>query len=945
MRQIPFCGRAEETAVVGAHLEEALAGRGRAVVVEGDAGIGKTALLDHAVRHARDLGFRVWSGAADEFESRRPFAAIAACLGLRDRRSRDAGAEDPRAEIRRLLTEDDPARSPGGFADGTEAYFRVREAFLSFADVSAADGPLAFVIDDLHWADPASLLVLYALVRAAANQQLLLLGSARRFPRNPELDRLLGPAVTIGVDPLPEEEWSRFAEHVLGKPPGKILLDELAVAGGNPLFMSELLGAIEQESLLVGRDDGTIDVESVTFPPSLSVTILRRLAFLPAATIEVLGLASVVGARFRVADLQMLLDRKATDLASALRPAVKVGILSDTGEGLVFRHELIRQALYDDLTPSLTAAAHKDFAAALSAAGASPGRIAEHMIRCASPGDVGAADWLVRAAEESRERSPSVAVDLLERAIAIGGDGFRARAIPAMGLALFGAARLTESEAVVREAIAARPAPAVEGELRNCLVYNMLLQGRVSDMIAECRAAIATGTLGDADEARFVAWEALGALLVADRDTARARAADGVAAGERAGDAQALCMTWDVQALVRYMEGHALEALPLAEQAVRAADDDEDGHRTQPLLIFGTILIDVDRLDDSLAALERGRRKAEELGTGSLVPIYHWAAAVPLYFMGRWGDALAELEASSQLADTTLSLSGESRHVARAMIAVARGDLDEAAAAVAAVDAALASMPAMPMFRIEWLAAARADLLRAQGRHEEADAVVEAIWSGLVSVGLGWLTIGLATEMTRRAVESGDPARAGSVLAEVERVVAANPGIAWIEATALRCAALIQGDADAHLAAVERFRASMRSVDLAGALEDAAVALAAEGRADEARAHLEEALGLYESFGAARYAARAEAAVRPFGLRRGRRGRRGRPKTGWESLTQTERTVAGLVAERLTNPEIGERLYISRRTVQTHVSSALGKLGLRSRTELGELARIAAGSG
>jgi DNA-binding CsgD family transcriptional regulator len=123
-----------------------------------------------------------------------------------------------------------------------------------------------------------------------------------------------------------------------------------------------------------------------------------------------------------------------------------------------------------------------------------------------------------------------------------------------------------------------------------------------------------------------------------------------------------------------------------------------------------------------------------------------------------------------------------------------------------------------------------------------------------------------------------------------------------------------------------------RPLELALAAEDAGAAAARKG-AEDAVPLLRQALEVQERLGAARDAARVEARLRELGVRRGRRGVR-RPRTGWESLTPTERTVVDLAAEGLSNPQIGERLYISRRTVQTHLASVFAKLDISSRVQL-----------
>ena len=136
------------------------------------------------------------------------------------------------------------------------------------------------------------------------------------------------------------------------------------------------------------------------------------------------------------------------------------------------------------------------------------------------------------------------------------------------------------------------------------------------------------------------------------------------------------------------------------------------------------------------------------------------------------------------------------------------------------------------------------------------------------------------------------------------------------------------------LAAVQAYAGGQRPLALAQAAEDAGTAFARHGDAGRARPLLEQATHIYERLDAARDLARAEAGLREAGIRRGRRGARKRPQTGWLSLTPTERAVVELVADGLSNPQIGERLYISRRTVQTHLAHVFAKLDISARAQL-----------
>jgi DNA-binding CsgD family transcriptional regulator len=159
-------------------------------------------------------------------------------------------------------------------------------------------------------------------------------------------------------------------------------------------------------------------------------------------------------------------------------------------------------------------------------------------------------------------------------------------------------------------------------------------------------------------------------------------------------------------------------------------------------------------------------------------------------------------------------------------------------------------------------------------------------------------------------------------------------------AAASACRGLLTGDPGLLLEAAELYRSGRRFLDRGMALENAAVLLGERGQITEARASVAAATEEYTRLGAAWDVTRAEARMRAFGIRRGARGPRGRPSFGWEALTPTELRVVFLVADGLSNPAIAAELFLSRRTVQTHMSHILGKLDVRSRAEVaGEAAR------
>jgi DNA-binding CsgD family transcriptional regulator len=180
---------------------------------------------------------------------------------------------------------------------------------------------------------------------------------------------------------------------------------------------------------------------------------------------------------------------------------------------------------------------------------------------------------------------------------------------------------------------------------------------------------------------------------------------------------------------------------------------------------------------------------------------------------------------------------------------------------------------------------------------------------------------------------NGETERAREVSAAVSAVAAGNE-VPWITGSALRCQGLIEDDAEVLQAAAAACSRGPRVLHVALACEDAGAAYARRGHTDRARELVDQAIGIYERLGATRDLARAEAVLREAGIRRGRRGPRDRPQFGWRSLTPAEQTIVTLVAQGLSNPQIGDRLYVSRRTVQTHLAHVFAKLDITSRAQL-----------
>ncbi|MGH9224880.1 MAG: ATP-binding protein, partial [Acidimicrobiales bacterium] len=386
MDGLPFVGRDRELSAGEATLLAAASGAGGVLVIEGEAGIGKTRLVAELVGIAQRQGFRVLSGGADELGVDRPFGPLVEALGPV---AETAGVQDEAATV-----------------PGSDLGFAITHAIVATAEEMAADGAVLLVLEDLHWADPSTVRCVVALGRAAGAVPLVVALTARSFPRSGALDGAIEALVGAGARHLTlaalDADHAADLAHTAGLPSG----DPVAPAGGNPLLIIELARA------------GTV-LGTAELPATLRSAVKRRLRSLPAGTVEVLTVASVLGRRFRLDHLAAVTGRRPAQLAPLLSDALAAGVLGDTGGELAFRHDLIRDAIYLDLAEPLRQGLHRDVARVLAARRYPALVVAEHLVAGAGPGDAEAVDWLAGAAGGAASRSPLVAVRLLEHALGL----------------------------------------------------------------------------------------------------------------------------------------------------------------------------------------------------------------------------------------------------------------------------------------------------------------------------------------------------------------------------------------------------------------------------------------------------------------------------------------------------------------------------------------------
>ena len=309
---------------------------------------------------------------------------------------------------------------------GTDVPAALAEQLLALVAEECAVRPTVLVIDDLQWADQASVALWGRLARSAGQVPLLLIGMTRPAPQRDDLlalRRVVRDEARLQLAALPAGAVADLVAALAGGKPDDRLLQLADGAAGNPLYLTELMAALARSSSLTITDTGTAELAGDSAPSSLSAAIADRLDFVTGPVRDVLRAAALLGMDFAVPDLAVVLGRGVADLLPAVDEARAVGVLAESGTGLGFRHPLIREALYEEMPAPVRAAWHLDAGRALAAAGAPPDRVARQMLAADGPGTPGPMDewvlnWLAEAADSLVDQAPGVAAELLTRAVA-----------------------------------------------------------------------------------------------------------------------------------------------------------------------------------------------------------------------------------------------------------------------------------------------------------------------------------------------------------------------------------------------------------------------------------------------------------------------------------------------------------------------------------------------
>jgi DNA-binding CsgD family transcriptional regulator len=903
-------GRDAERTRIADLLDEARGGRSGVLVLRGEPGVGKSALLADALERAE--GMTVLSGCGIESEAQLPYAGLHQIV----RPILDGLEHLPAPQARAL-----------GAALGLEAgvgdeWFLVSLAVLSLLAEAAERGPVLCVVDDAHWLDDASAESLVFAARRFDAEGIAMLfaareGEARSFEA-PGLDELWLTGLEL-------DAAATLLEGVASAPPSAEARERLIEGtGGNPLALIELSSTLS-ESQLKGLEP--LD-EPLPVGSRIEHAFLSRVQRLPEATQAILLVAAAEDTG-TTATVVAAAERLGLEL-QALDEAEHAGLIQVRGPQLTFRHPLIRSAVHQAAPLSQRRAAHEALASVL-ATEADADRRAWHRAAASVEPDAAVADELEQAAQRAERRSGFAASSLaFERAAALSTDDEdQLRRLNGAVRGAWFAGRLERALVLLERARPFAAGTAERAEIdtwRGLIELNAGVPADAGDLLLA-----AASDLADDDPRR--ALYIFGLACIASGYSGHGETVAAIARRAvdlHADDPVAGFLSRFIEGMGRYFGGDFGTAAKEFRAALELADDADaaasNAYRGVLLLAGGAALFlgddrDADRLNRRLAF------RAREAGHLPLLTQALPRVALTEIARGHWTAAAASLNDGVRLARQ----GGQHQVVSHmlsvlALIAGVRGD-DRECRSLAAESMELASARRLVHVAqtAQWALVA---LELGQGHTEQALDCARQITELPVRL---WA----APDRIEAAVRAGSSDLAETWLAELESW-AAGAAQPWAAATALRCRALLAGDTEE---ADRLFAAALAGYDGAARPFERARAELALGeflrrtrRRREAREHLRSALTGFEALGAVAWAERARVELRASG----QTARRREPSTR-DDLTAQELQIARLVAEGMSNREVAAQLFLSPRTIDFHLRSVFRKLRISSRMQLVQL--------
>ncbi len=912
-----YVGRTSELAAIEAIVA---APDGEVLVVEGEAGIGKSALLDIACDRAAAAGVRVARTSADDFVLEPPLGVLLRAL---------ASLWPTGDELRLAWPAAVAAGDPSAVLGGGALPATVVDQLVDALEAASAHGPVLVVIDDLQWADEGTVTVLVALARRTRRLGVSFVLAARPAPRSAALARAVVALERDGatIMPLPPLSDVEVAQLLAARSDRDLSAREarlVEAAGGNPWFILEVLDALERGESAPGDTTGTSGL-----PASLRALLVRRVESEGEELAAMLRVAAVVGRRVVLAELIHLLRTTPLDIAPLVTAAIEHGWWVEAEDGeLAFRHDLVREALLEVTPEALTTEMHREVAAALTETGAGPERIAYHLAQSIDPPDPTTVARILDLVRSLARPSAGAILAVVRERLPIQ-DPDRALVEVAYCDSLVWSNDPNLGEELARDALRWITDPDLVYDLEAARSYALFQLGRPMEAVQFWENARPGGV------AEMTPYEhaqiSIAKLFAGDMDGADASAT--IAIDDPSTPGHGVRIARFTRAWIASSRGDLGTALLETEIALEdALAHPEPGRLPHdvPQLYRAAMLDAAGRGQEALELLGRDYPNTADLGSSSVAVLRHASTALLLYRMGRWDEARAEAEAGSSLsADTGVGLGLGLLIGTQSLIALHSGDPDRAAAVLEDQPTDLLG----PTMGLEWMAFAKVSLDQVRGQDDVALATLVMAIEIAMAVGAAVSCTYLGIEAARLVHDGNDGGTVARLVAAID-AVPDTTAIATTEAARAHLHGLLDGDADALAAVATTVRAMPRPWEAGRCFHDAAVAAARAGDAAAARRHAAAAADLFEPIGAWGSLGQLRSDLRAEGIQLRRAAARTESADAWDALTPTQKVVVQMVGEGLSNGQIAERLFVSRRTVESHLGRVYQQLGIPSRGAL-----------
>jgi DNA-binding CsgD family transcriptional regulator len=923
VRRLPLRGRTAHVVLIDGLLTQAAEGDGPVLIIEGPPGIGKTRLADEVAARASRVGARPLWGRAYEDQQTVSFGPLLEAI---------VRSEPPICDAKLLKDLSQTAAT---------RFWAVRNLQTAIAE-AAAITPLSISIDDFHWADAGTTMAVQTLISGLARAPVLWTLTLRSAGGRPEVRGVIAAIVAergdavhhVHLGAVGKDGVVQIAADVLGAGVDPSVIQYAGLAHGNPFLVLETLRGLDEENR-IDVTGGRARITGRGLPRRLGATMQHRLDRLSPGARRTIQVASVLPERFSAALLARALDLAPAQMFAGVEESIRADLLTEIGDHLGFRHDLLRRAAQQTLPEPLRRAMERESARLLLEMGAAPEEVAIQLARSAETGDVVAVSSLRQAARTLSTSDPSGAADLSRRAVDLlrPDDGLRATVVGETVFLLNNASRFSEAQLLATSTLDSEVPAEEEAQIR--LSLSMASAHWPARRAEQNRQALQLDGMSAVTRARHLGWLAYNLTNDGRVDDGSIAARTALRAADETEDLHTRLMAESSLLTIECTQGHEQRCARRVAESYRTLWTAEAG--VIGMVAAATqisVLIALGRLkdaEDAIAeALEHCRRQHNTAGER----VFTNRQALCDFAAGRLVSARDTILASVPVAEGLRQdlVGGRSGVMILGAIAAHTDDYALIEQVGIAARQAFDGGPAVRRESMTTLAYA------AWQRGDTAEA---ARWLGedvaLLTTPTWPMDLDYVILAARVARSSSDAGLRQRVVAAADVLERGGPGSTLYCAVALHARGLLEDDLGALEAAATGLAASSRPLLHAGAAEDLGVALNDADDRDHATQRWSEAFEVYSAHGATADARRTARRLNVLGVQR--RIVRVRAQSGWESLTNSELRVSELVANGATNRQAAAELGVSPHTINTQLRSVFSKLGIHSRAELIRAAR------